>query len=636
MLESLVNYADQLGLVVEPGFAEKFVRWMVNIDSAGKVKSVTPADTIKQRARGFPCCPDLQHPELLSLPRIFRELGFDTHQAAHFLIDTCETVALYPERAVSESKSLEKHRTFVNFHVLASRTVPLLGPVATAISNPKQLAKLRSMLKNNNAKRTDSLSFSINNRYILESDEWHSWWRKFRLKAFCNESSVRRLCLVSAEPVKVARTHPKLMQLRVGTLGFGASLISFDKAAFQAYGFEQGENCAMSESAATAYRAAIDHLLRSVPIVGGMKLVYWYDATVPVKLDPLALLFRRDPRDEKPVLEQLSKMQLALELVQAKPNEPDSNTRGHVLALRGVDGRVQVRMYTSSTLKRLVTALHAWFYDTAIINVNGRCVTDTAGVPLSNCLPTHHVRRKSESEDDHTELEDPLLPFLVPLWHTAIDPSQNVPVEIVSQIVKAVQCSAFSGDFDEAITSRDPNDPLGSVLQLQIGVLKAFHIRNGDVDINSELNPEHPTVHYQAGRLAALISTIHKISHPEVNNRRNPHLVFARAISDPVNVLMEQFEPVERALKQIGGIRPAFAVQLMTLLERIWAKLNGAIPNHQSEVTCSLFVLGYYQQLAAHNSKRKTTAFDEDIHLSEAQQLEVYSSDWDDIIGVSM
>jgi hypothetical protein len=57
-------------------------------------------------------------------------------------------------------------------------------------------------------------------------------------------------------------------------------------------------------------------------------------------------------------------------------------------------------------------------------------------------------------------------------------------------------------------------------------------------------------------------------------------------------------------LDRIAAARPWLALALESHLERIWESLGGAVPRNGSPEARSLFILGYYQQLAFNNSKR--------------------------------
>lgn len=148
------------------------------------------------------------------------------------------------------------------------------------LSDAEQVAELQADLARQSAKPTDKLSFEVNGELLLGKADWHDWWREFRRKAFGRsgaESGGGMLDLTTGELVTPADTHPKLTKLGVGATAVGASLVGYDKEAFGSYGLNAGENGAVSEANAAAYRAALDTLLAEAPALGQMKVAAWFD-----------------------------------------------------------------------------------------------------------------------------------------------------------------------------------------------------------------------------------------------------------------------------------------------------------------------------------------------------------------------
>lgn len=90
------------------------------------------------------------------------------------------------------------------------------------------------------------------------------------------------VCLVTGQSAPIARLHPTIKGVW-GAQPSGASLVSFNLAAFESYGMVQGENAPVSEAAAFAYGTALNTLLdRANPNrvqVADASVVFWADAS---------------------------------------------------------------------------------------------------------------------------------------------------------------------------------------------------------------------------------------------------------------------------------------------------------------------------------------------------------------------
>src|SRR5262249_29507398 len=91
----------------------------------------------------------------------------------------------------------------------------------------------------------------------------------------------KAICLVTGERGPIARLHPAIRRVR-GALSSGASMVSFNLDAFTSYGHKQGNNAPVSEAAAFAYTAALNHFLSPNSghhvQIGDTAMVFWASA----------------------------------------------------------------------------------------------------------------------------------------------------------------------------------------------------------------------------------------------------------------------------------------------------------------------------------------------------------------------
>lgn len=530
MLAELIKHSKQLGLSAETGFTSKEVHFIMRVHSSGKLIGVQSLIDEK-KGKTFDKCPDLSASNMISMPS---KLGLP--QAAHFLIETCGVAFCLPDfdregqqktdakSVKSHEKNQEKHLAFIEIIRRAAHEIPEFEPIVQLLENEDALENARAKLREHGAKHTHKISFEISDRELLlpASDIWHDWWRGFIAEMFGigaraaqadgaelseEDLAKRMLDLIDAELIEPVPTHPKLTKLGVGAMSTGASLIGFDKDAFRSYSLEQGQNSAISETNATAYRATLDALLLEAPILGQMKVVVWFDheqevgqqllkgITDPAQLTSEPEADQESDGDEptqpaQPVQSVLSVMDKqtvlsakdrAQQLLTAlrKGEEPNKlMVCYHALAISGASGRVMVRDWKTGQLEQFAEAVVSWWQDLAICNLAG----DTANKPKFSALLMSVQRPKLAS----TSLDDYLKPvrnLMLPLWRAALDPNMPIPFMALSKVMDAHRAHVMNGDFDKALSSVSGSTDSASDgvararVYARMALLRAYHVR---------------------------------------------------------------------------------------------------------------------------------------------------------------
>lgn len=182
-----------------------------------------------------------------------------------------------------------------------------------------------------------------------------------------------QFCLATGRRGEVARLHPSIKGVKgKGVQTSGASLVSFNRAAFESHGKAQGDNAPTSEAAAARYGAALNRMLgygsrnRLSRTLGDAAVVFWADTSATV--DEAAAteaewFFARavEPADEDPA--EAKKLADALELLAAgQPMQLASpglrtGTRFHVLGLSPNAARLSVRFWLDNSFETVARRL---------------------------------------------------------------------------------------------------------------------------------------------------------------------------------------------------------------------------------------------------------------------------------------
>ena len=647
MLAALVRQAQHAGLTVEPGFAPKEIHWMAHVSLEGRFLGAFPLGESKS-GKVFPRSPEFSKSELDTVS------SMQKRRVGHFLAESCAVAVFFPELdkdgqikdQEARERNLQKHTAFIEMTTQASLEVENLKPLASALAAPDQIEFLLHELTRQKAKSTEKITFAVETgiggsvKYvpILENEDWHEWWRRYRQNLKANtkhkgkkaNSGKKFLDFTSGQPAQPAKTHPKLNELsRVGALGMGAPLVATDKESFTSYGLVQGENSAVSEENAAAYRAALESLLERAPILGQMKVAVWFDhrqvegqALIVAIEDPASLgeevlealnlddvdenevvLAAQTPEQQEAVAQQRGQKLLA---AIRRGEQPESVTAQYfALAISGASGRAMVRDWKTGQLDHLASAVATWFKDLEIASLSGR----RANRPKFKSL-LMSIRRPIEKEEREENYLKPIRNLQLPLWRAALDPAMPIPFPAVAKVMEAHRSHVMTGAFTEAL-GRDGDGIEKGRIYIRMAILRAYHVRKarnqGGYSMQSSVDPKHPSPAYHCGRLMYLLANVQEAQGDDIN-AGVVQRYYGAASSTPALVLGRLTRLSQHHLAKISRDKPRLAFRLEEEIASVWAALGKQPPKTLSLEEQSLFALGYYQQLADSVANRKEAA----------------------------
>ncbi len=561
MIDRLVQYAKHKHLVTTPGYAPKTVKWLIWLDSQGKLKDVVElgnAGQPRNPGREFPRCPDLQQNELIA--------GGITR--SHFLVDTCDVVALLGAQA--DKRKQDKHDYFVGLLKQASADMPECQTAATALDDQSTLDKIRQRLEQLRAKPTDKVTLRVDNVTLVDDSRWHRWWDKYRqsLQGAGAGTASQMVCFATGQPNEPTPTHPKISGLAdVGGQSSGSVLVGFDKDAFTSFGLEQSANCAVSQEATYAYRAALNELIaRSSHRLVNQKVLHWYSADVATADDPIALLLGED-REQQEASAQVQVQRLMQSLHRGeRPNLLES--RYYVLTVAGSGGRVMVRDWMEGDFEELVANINNWFDQFTIVHREGDRLADP---PKFMAVLGALVR----------DIKDVPAPTATRLFRCALT-GEGIPYDAMAQALTRVKVDIVQDQpFNHA----------------RMGLLKAYHVRKGGTDMEARLNPNHPSPAYHCGRLMAVLANLQRAALGDVGAGVVQRF-YAAASATPALILGRIVRTSQFHIDKVRADSPGLAVWYENQIAEIMAAIGDAIPRTLTLEEQSLFALGYYQQLA--------------------------------------
>jgi|GEM_PF-556109 len=517
LLKHLYDFALSRKLLADLAFAPKAVRWIIDLDAAGNCLGVVDTSDGK-RGKEFSC------------PQTTRNKN--AGGVSEFLADGITAVfgsESDPEPKKKRTEKQEKERQKLN--ALKQEDFWKQIEVAAAMTNHHGLAALqifRRKLADNTTSilrygkpldvgdssksawwlkvageekklGPENFTFRVDGELLIENNAIRNWWRGQHAAEVnaTRESAARGLCLVTGRANQpLALTHTPQISGVPNTQSFGAAIVSFNKAAFTSYGFEQSLNAPTSDEAATAYCTTLNHLVESEETslrIGQTVLCFW---AVQTKAAGGRIAQKLNKPDPQSVREFLVSPWTGIERDFAKKDTFLAVT------LAGNSGRIVVRHWLQQTLEQAIENLQRWFVDLEII------------VP-----PKPQTTKKPNKTDKKTE-HNPLSVYW--LASTTVREAKDLPSEVPAQLYRAALENTAPSlllikPILNQLRSRLVGDENYNLVydQSRFALLKLIVNRNRkdtDMEIKPNLTADTDDLAYNCGRLLSVLSETQKKS----------------------------------------------------------------------------------------------------------------------------
>ena len=594
MLKSLYDYAIRRELALAPGYVKKSVKAYISLSSAkpdyvsiqlGDGEEI-PCPDIGSAANGKTACNALSEKRSVVIPEE------PTPKSASFL------------------ESLHS----------ASEYEPALAFCVRALETPEIAAKIREELDREKIKNSERISFKVDNRNILKSENVLAWWTEYRKRFDKAKGENTTPCLISGILTAPLATVPKVRGLRpVGGHSSGDALICFDKAAFCSYELKQGANAPVSEYAFAAANQALEDLLKDAPILSGMKFIHWFSKEIPPEDDPILQSVdffgwdedAEEEQDSVPESEEENFLSAAEEKRMRKQADgiPESvwsgesfsvneNIRYHILLLSGVGGRVMIRRYEQGNYQDLRKNLEQWREDLKLATPGGFSY-------LKDCKLFARLMRligyRKNDKKAFERVRDELSGVTANVIHAILN-GGPLPDSVAARALAYIRSQMLSSDVNDEKARNAPAIPDGRACQwLKVWLIRHPNNYNQEVRLMAEYNMQSKSVPYHCGGLMALFAEIQNAAMGEVN-ASVVERYYASAIQTPALVIGQLSKLSNFHLNKLDDAKKGLSI----LLRRNLLEVSAAIPADALPATLKLeeqsaFALGYYQMGAKLN-----------------------------------
>lgn len=553
LLQRLKEYADERMDMPPMLYVERPIRYLIELDSAGRLLSPTPIDTAD------PSAPATKRGQRILAPQVQRAVGIKPL----LLADNGEyTLGLAKSEASRPDRVIAVHQAYL---ALVDRCADATNdPAVRAVQTFLHGDPLAQLRRPDDFDPSADITFAVDGVKVIDLPAVRAFWASLNDPG-ANNATVMTCLVCGQERPVLDRMQAKLKGVPGGQTA-GVALISANADAFESYGLEASLIAPVCADCAERFTKAANEFLGNRAhhlTIGGAKFIFWTREDVGFNL---LVLDRPTPEDVRALLDSVRS---------GRPTDVDS-TAFYATALSGSGGRAVVRDWVDTTVGQVKGQLANWFQRQAIVDLYG----DTPQPLGLYTLAAATVRDASK------ELSPPTVRAL---WRAALTDTP-VPSYILSRAVQ--RCRA------EGSVTR----PRAALIKL---VLSSHHPDLAE-DSMTQLNLDHPSAAYQCGRLLAALEQIQRLAIPGLNATLVDRF-YGTASTAPASVFGNLLGGAQAHLSKLERDNKGAWVRLQSTLEEILGHIE-TFPRTLTLEEQGLFALGYYHQRAADNAARAAGA----------------------------
>lgn len=402
-------------------------------------------------------------------------------------------------------------------------------------------------------------------------------------------------CLITGKIEPISRLHPKIKGVRGAHTG-GASLVSFNNAAFCSFGKDQNYNAPIGEPSALKYTSILNRLLdrdsKNKTNIGDTTIVYWAETKNTQYLDLTAFLLapsgskevdekteddgtilRTDQKTIQLIRDVLNKVKIGKPLLHGELGVDPVNTKFYMLGLSPNASRLSVRFWYQDSMGHFIERLAKHHLDMEIVH-------DEREFPY---VSIYRILKETVPRNSKDKASSPILDGI--LMRSILD-GTPYPLELYAAILNRIKTD-------------------GSINYPRAAFLKAYLVRSQrqrpesrEDWITVSLNEESSNVPYRLGRLFAVLEKAQKDAVGGAKSGINSKY-FSSASTTPSVVF-----PVLLKLAQHHIAKSDWGIKTNQSIGEIMSGIDH-FPKYLKLEDQGTFMIGYYHQQKEIYRKRK-------------------------------
>jgi len=365
------------------------------------------------------------------------------------------------------------------------------------------------------------------------------------------------ICLVTGNYTPLARLHSSIKGVR-DAQSSGASIVSFNKSAFESFGKSQSFNSPVSQQAAFKYTTALNHLLdrknnRMIQI-GDATCVFWSEANDHIAEDVFS--FGLDPERFEDESRAAAIGKVLSQAVDGNAVLPEPGAAFHVLGLSPNASRLSIRFWISGSAIEMVNR----------VAEHQRRLEIVRGGKDSDWIPLWMILAQTARESKEVP------PLLGGALLRSVLIGSSYPEALLAAILRRVRAEQ-------------------DIRHVKAATIKAILNHNHHKEISVMLDHERPDPAYQLGRLFACLERAQEDALPGLNATIKDRY-FGAASATPGTVFPRLIRMNQHHIGKLEGGKKTVAEKR---IQEIMGRLHD-FPSHLGIVEQGLFSIGYYHQ----------------------------------------
>jgi len=507
ILQALYQLAQDEELMGDPDFQMKPVAWLVRVDQDGKLLGIgstlyTPAATDeKKRPR--------EQAKIFKIPRQ-APTRTGTKPSPELLVDNAlftfgiDLAGKFNESEPRKRADRFRERVRDCFEATKDEGVGAVLRFLEDVASNRQIVELPENCASNHL-----FAFVYapdRDKLVNERQKVRDYWKQLRA-APEKASSKRHRCLVSGALCSPAKQMPKLQGVP-GGVGSGTKIVSFNKKAFESYGWSRNENAPISRDAAEACSTALNRLLhqafpdmqqpgqtlpcRNIRLSADTAVCYWAAGKGQQEfVSAFSGILDANPESVQKAYHSIWR---------GKAQEIEDPSAFYALTLSGSQGRAIIRGWFETTVQEVADNLAAHFRDISIV----RNTPKPKKGPLPPQLPFRTLLESLAPLGNSKEIPAPMAEQLL----NAAMRGTVYPFSILQRAILRMRAEIGRNDWPDMAR----RDARAALIKAVLNRRKRFFPHCQYQEVKEEMDPTNKNPGYLLGRLMAVIERMQQVA----------------------------------------------------------------------------------------------------------------------------